>query len=106
MGTVNGSWRRFRTRLVGGLALPLFFPLSPACTGEIPLRLVAQATPLVAPATTKPSQEGAQTQPAALTLADAIHTALDKQPAIAAYRASLAAAETARQAVANIKVPT
>jgi len=52
----------------------------------------------------------AETQPAAtvptLGLAECIHTALAQQPALAAHRASLAAAEAGRQGLEDLKVPT
>lgn len=99
MGNLKQTWRRFRGRVIGGLAFPLLFPLSPAAGGELLPELAAQAAPLAA-------APAAQAETGPLSLSDAIRMALDKQPALAAYRASLAGAETGRRAAEAIKVPT
>src|SRR5262249_37679528 len=54
----------------------------------------------------QPSQAMVPAPAGSLTLAHCIHIALDRQPALAAQRASLAAAEDNQRAVENIRIPT
>jgi outer membrane protein TolC len=81
MDTRTGTWRR-RWRPIGwGLALPLLAPVL-VSAAEPEVVALGPETPVVAPAAAKPS-----------TLAEFIQIAMDRQPALAAARASLAVAE-------------
>lgn len=85
------GWRR-RFRIVGGVAVSVLTacPLGQAQTSPAaakPLRLAGTAV------------VRASSDVRALSLAECIHLALEQQPALAAHRASLAAAETGRRAL-------
>jgi outer membrane protein TolC len=107
MGNTHRMWQRLRTRFVGGLALPLLFPLYPAAHAEelIP-EFTLQAVPQRSSSAASNISSGTQAQPAALTLPECIQLALEKQPAIAAARASLAAAQAGQRGLDSIRVPT
>lgn len=82
-------WVRLRSRLIGGLAVPLLLPLSFEARAAAPASLPESSCAAAA----------ACCPPAPLSLQDAISFALDHQPNIAAARASLASAQTAEQAL-------
>lgn len=94
MSVFGCVWRRRVLRLLGGIALPVCLSLAPAAQApaDEPLPEVA-AAPAPAPMV-------------ALDLAGYRHLALDKQPALAAYRASLAAAQAKAQGLDDLHVPT
>lgn len=94
MSVFGCVWRRRVLRLLGGIVLPVCLSLTPApeVGAEEPL---PEAVTLAAP-----------TAPVALDLAGYRHLALDKQPALAAYRASLAAAQAKAQGLDDLRVPT
>src|SRR5437870_11620164 len=116
MATSLHTWYWHRVRVVGSLVLPLLVPLGhTACAAE-PLRLAGPA--LIAPGQGQPpalalgsagveGTSSATAQPAGhpYTLAECIQVALQQQPAMNAARASLAAAETGRRALDNLRVP-
>jgi outer membrane protein TolC len=83
-------------RLLGGLAAPGLLALAGGALADPP------QLPLVVPA---PPAAAAPALPL-LDLAACKALALDKQPAVAAARASLAAAVARKQALDNLKVPT
>src|SRR5947209_3161490 len=85
--------RRMRSRILGGLALPLFLPLG---VGDVAAQTpnVSGSAELTAPASAP-----------ALKLADCLRIAAEQQPALAAQRASLAAAQTAVQGLDKLHVP-
>jgi outer membrane protein TolC len=83
------------TWTLGGLALP--FLLWP-----VPVATAADLRPDAATPASAPSVHHVEI----FSLADAVRLALDQQPALAAHRASLAAAEAARRAVDNLFVPS
>jgi hypothetical protein len=88
-------WRRLRARLVGGLVAPCLF----AVTGTA----AEQPSLPPAPAETVPAPALA---PAPLDLAACKALAEEKQPIIAAARATLAAAIARQQALEQLCVPT
>lgn len=93
MGSLNHYLRKLRFKVIGGLTMPLLMPLSAAL-------LTAEEGPTaVAPAAEKSAVR-------VLDLAECLRIAETQQPAIDAYRASLAAAEAGRQAVENIRIPS
>lgn len=94
MSTFGYVWRRRAARFLGAMALPVCLSITPdSCTlaAELP-EATATAS---APATT-----------VVLDLAGYRHLPLDKQPALAAYRASLAAAQAKAAGIENLRVPT
>lgn len=82
-------WVRLRSRLVGGLAVPLLLPLSFEAHAAAPATLPEAQCAAAAPCC----------PPSPLTLQDAISYALDHQPNIVAARQSLASAQTAEAAL-------
>lgn len=90
MTSLLRSWQLYPVRILGGLTISLAL----AAITEL---VAAQAPEL-------PKVEAPPAQPA-LTLSQCIQIALEKQPALAAYRASLAAAEVSQHALDNVKVP-
>src|SRR5262249_43434868 len=84
------SWQFYPVRILGGMTISLALAAW--------VELVAAEPPAL------PQSEAPAANPA-LTLGQCIQIALEKQPALAAYRASLAAAEVSRHALDNIKVP-
>jgi outer membrane protein TolC len=82
-------------RLLGGLAICWLIPLSPATAQpeQIPL-------PKDEPAAAAPAQV------LVLSLPECVRLALDKQPALAAQQASLAAAETQQRGLDSLCIPT
>src|SRR4051794_35650638 len=115
MATKQHPWTWRRLGLTGGLALPILLPLGSAM-GQPPGPIISvQAAPdatrptpvqsIPAPTLSAPTDS----VPAAAhpyTLAECIQIALQQQPAVNAARSSLAAAETGRRALANLRVPT
>lgn len=99
MSIARRGWRRLRARLLGGLAVPLLVPMIPQLWAEEGVNGTL-AVPMLPAAAVAPA---AQVQ--TLSLAECLQLALERQPAIAAQRASLAAAETNRRALENVKVP-
>jgi outer membrane protein TolC len=93
MGYSLPNRRRFWSPLVGGL-VPLMF---------VSLAAAAEPEPLAAPRETPAAPSPA---PQVLTLDECLRLALEKQPALAAYRASLASAETQLKALESLCVPT
>jgi outer membrane protein TolC len=111
--------------MLGGLALPLLLPaaapaagevLNPAARADGILIQVEEARALPGAAGAAPStaadtdKDPAKAPPAdtvqSLSLADCIRIALEQQPGLAAQRASLASAESSRQGLDNLRVPT
>ena len=86
-------WRRYRARLVGGVAASALLPLAAGA-------FAAEAEP-AAPAVTAPAVEAR-----VLDLSACRQIALERQPAVAAARATLAAAVARSEAVDNLHVPT
>src|SRR5262245_24618611 len=86
-------WHRISSPCLAGLASFLF-----------PLTIAAQTPDMPR----EPESQLAQAQPASsanapvLTLADCLRIARERQPALQAYRASLAAAEDGSQALQNL----
>lgn len=86
-------WRRYRARLLGGVAASAFLPLAP-------FGFAAEAEPAT------PVASAPATDVRVLDLNTCRQIALEKQPAVAAARATLAAACARQQAVDNLHVPT
>lgn len=91
MDRTKKTWRALRGRLLGGLAVSFLFPLAGSVLAEGVLPECA--TPAVAP------------QVQNLSLEECLRIALERQPALDAFRASRAAAETNRRAVYHLCVP-
>jgi outer membrane protein TolC len=94
MGSTRRSRRIRAACLLGGLAFTCLTPLMAA----------AQTEQLPPPK----DESGAvlPTQALVLTLPECVRLALDKQPALAAQRASLAAAETQQRGLDSLHIPT
>lgn len=90
MSETSRRWRRLRVRILESLAIPLLLPLGGAS-------LAGDVLPVKAPAAV-----AEESRP--LGLLECIQVALERQPAIDAQRASLAAAETGRRALAKMRV--
>src|ERR1700694_4546507 len=108
MGKPSRSRRWFHTRFINGLAIPLLFPVVSGAQPGQEFQVAAEPAQEVAVATV-PAKSASEAEPAevrTLTLSDCIGIALEQQPAIAAQRASLAAAEANRQALQDIHVPS
>ncbi len=86
-------WRRYRARLLSGLAASALLPLAPS-------GFAAEAES-AAPIATAPAAEVR-----VLDLNACRQIALERQPAVAAARAGLEAAAARSQAVDNLRVPT
>ena len=84
-------WRRFRARILGSLAVPV------VCT-----TLAGVAWSESVPEEVTPAAAVAPAQDAPLTLSAARSIGLEQQPAMAAYRASLAAAQARAKAVDHL----
>jgi outer membrane protein TolC len=67
---------------------------------------LAQPSSADPPAADKPLRVAPATEPRVLSLADCLQIALEQQPSLAAYRASLAAAETGRRALEKMALAT
>jgi outer membrane protein TolC len=93
MRGVTAIWRRYRARLLGGLAASALLPLAPGG--------FAAEVEQAAPVATAPAVEVR-----VLDLSACRQIALERQPAVAAARASLGAAVSRSQAVDNLRVPT
>jgi outer membrane protein TolC len=95
MGKAHTFWRRGRARLVGALAVPALFTLTaPARADETPPK-----APVAAPAAIP-----AAIPAAPLDLAACRALALERQPAIAANRASLNAAQLKARALEDLRL--
>ena len=94
MRTRRAWWVSLRSRLVGGLAVPLLLPLSCQVHAAAPA-VLAQPSCATSAACCPPSP---------LTLQDAINYALDHQPNITAARASLASAQSAEAGLNNMRL--
>ena len=96
MGMIPQQWKRLGVRILTGVAVPLFLPAGMCLAGEdnwpVPIDSVIASAP-AAPASP-------------LTVQDCLRIAGEKQPALAAYRASLAAANEAKRGVDHLLVPT
>jgi outer membrane protein TolC len=95
MRGAHRPWRRYLGRIAGGLAAPAVLSLVPSGFAEPPTapeRIAAPAAP----------------QPAAIVcaLAGYRRLAMERQPSLAAYRASVAAAEGKVHALDSLHVPT
>ena len=90
--------RRCRARILGGLTLSLLLPLGP---GALAGPLAAQP----APPTTLPAVVQAPALSGPLTLPDCLRIAWDQQPALAAHRASLAAAQAQASGLQELRAP-
>ncbi len=96
MSGTRFPWQRLRCRLLVGLAAPGLFAVAADCLGDPPTLLAPGSAPEItqnAPAAVKP-----------LDLAACRALALEKQPAVAAAHASLAAAIARQQALENLCV--
>src|SRR5438552_18095296 len=94
MGNTLRIGRRWRARIVSGLAVPLLWPcLARAQTTEV------SATEI------QPAAQATQPQAPTLTLAECLRIAQERQPAITASQASLAAAETQRRGLEKLHAP-
>jgi outer membrane protein TolC len=86
------NWRRWWTRLLSGVGAGLFFPL-----------LAEAGVPMLPPATATIPATRPDVHPVRfLTLPECIHLALENQPELAAWRASVAAAQDQQQALENL----
>jgi outer membrane protein TolC len=111
MQTSRLSRRLFWLRSLGGLAAPVLVSLSTA--SWLPAEENAPPAPMQAPGDatgngTKVAANGdttVKTAPAALDLPALRRMAMDKQPTLAAYRASLAAAQLKAKALDDLMVP-
>ena len=105
MGNASLSWRRFLAHTLGSVAIPLVLPLGgqaqpqqpPGATEAAlvrgPQQPAVQNRAEELPVSPKPVSTTARVPGAALTLSDCVGIAMGQQPALAAHRASLAAAE-------------
>jgi outer membrane protein TolC len=93
MRGIGSNWRRYRARLVSGIAASALLPLIPGA--------FAAEVELGAPAVIAPAAEARVLDLNACRL-----IALERQPAVAAARATLAAAAARSEAVDNLHVPT
>jgi outer membrane protein TolC len=85
------------------LAVALAVPLAGNTPGHANGPQVGQPEPLQAPAVS----QAAEAPPVyTLTLPEAINLAMQRQPALAAHRASLASAQTASVALERLRIPT
>lgn len=87
------AWRKYRARILRGLAAPVLFSL-----------LGADVLPETAKVTELPVAAVAPTESTMLTLSECQAIALEKQPALAAHRASLAAAQARYRAVEHLRL--
>jgi outer membrane protein len=94
MHLIDLPWPRLRACLVTGVAVSLLAPLGL----NVALAAEGEAQPEAPPA--------AAPADAALTLEDCLRIAAQTQPALAAYRASLAAAEVQYRGLKSLHVPT
>jgi outer membrane protein TolC len=85
---------RLWPRLLGGLVAPVLLPLAGPAAEPEPVAAPGPSTPAACPA--------AQV----LSLDESLRLALEKQPTLAALRASLASAQTQQQALEALCVPT
>ncbi len=90
MGYEPRGWRQIGLAIIAGLTIPLFLALTSA-------------------AQTPDGEEGARASPAAetgpsLSLAECLQIARERQPALEAYRASLAAADTNSRALRSMRL--
>lgn len=93
MGNTRWTWRRCRRILLGGVAAPVVLTLTSSLPAAEPtLQELPGTAPVVAPVP----------GPLVLDLAAARRLALEKQPRLAAYRASLASAQAKVQALDNL----
>ena len=109
--------RRLRTQLLGTLAVLLFGSLTatasaqelpapdePSAVGERPVRPETSADGQ--PVSGEPVTAAPAVPAGPLTLADCIRLGLERQPALAAHRASVAAAQTQSRGLEELRVPT
>lgn len=94
MGNSYRRGRRWGARIVGGLAVSFLIPC-----------MAAAQAPAAPVAPNQPVPTTPQTQERPWTLSECLRLALDQQPAIAAARASLAAAETQRRGLERLLAP-
>lgn len=92
MRSILSLWRTYRARILSGLAVPLFFCVGPLAADENRPE-PSSVSVVVAPAPT-----------ASLGLVDCRRLALERQPTLAAFRASLAAAEARARGVDHLWV--
>jgi outer membrane protein TolC len=103
------TWRRLAARVLWGLGTSLLLPVSADAAPELWRTAAPQANAPKEANTQKgaPQAKSQKTAPAecrVLSLADCVQIALERQPALAAYRASLAAAEAQEQALWDLKL--
>jgi outer membrane protein TolC len=89
-------WRRYRARLLSGIAASALLPLAPGAFAA-----EAEQNNTTTPAATAPAAEVR-----VFDLYACRQIALERQPAVAAARAGLEAATARSQAVDNLRVPT
>jgi outer membrane protein TolC len=94
-------WQGLRARLLGGLALPGLVAVATHAWADPP----ALQTPSTVSAIAQPPQPAVPTTPRVLDLAACRALALEKQPAVAAAHASLAAAIAREHALNNLCLP-
>jgi outer membrane protein TolC len=94
MAAIKTTRGHIWNRILGTLAAPLICPLL----------AVAQGPDVVVIPPEPPAPEMATTPARPLTLADCVQIALDRQPALTAHRASVAAAEGQRQGLDNLRL--
>jgi len=97
MHGARAKWRRAGARLVGGLVAPVLLSVTGA--GQAADLPPAEAPPAVVASTASPVVAGP------LTLDACRHIALEHNAAVAAARASLAAATARQHAVENLRTP-
>src|SRR5262249_38999144 len=102
--------RGLRARIVGEVGVPLALSLAvpwaggqSGFAGETP---VIQGHPNSVLIQGHPGHGATPAPVPVYALAECLHLALERQPAIAAQRASLGAAQNASQAVENLRIPT
>jgi outer membrane protein TolC len=87
-------WHARFARMLGGVGIPLALCLAPAGLAQKP-----------APLTLPPTVATAAPAERVLTLAECLSLALERQPSIAAARASLAAAEEGARSLDEMRIP-
>lgn len=106
MSKKHRPWRRVAARVFWSLGTFVLLPtLAQAGSELLPAFTVPVSQPempVVEPA--EPQAKAAPAEVRVLSLAECVQIALEKQPALAAYRASLAAAQAQEQALQDLKL--
>jgi hypothetical protein len=105
MNTKVGTWRRRAARVLWGLGTSLLLPVCAEAGSELlPAFRVNVPTEVAAPKEADAAKQPAPAAGQVLSLADCVQIGLERQPALAAYRASVAAAEAQAQALEDLKL--